>query len=90
MPEFPWALDYLWTLFLEFSEGLTANGMAPVQAGWNDVQQWCAAMLHDLEPWEKRAMIHLANLRASILAEKKPKPPAAAKPEAKGKPHRGR
>jgi hypothetical protein len=72
LPEFPFALDYLWELFLEFSGGLVANGMGPVMASWNDVQQWCAAMLHDLDPWEKRTVIRLANLRAIVLSEKEP------------------
>lgn len=73
LPPFPWALDYLWTFFLEFSTGLVANGMAPVMASWRDVQDWCAAMQLDLEPWEKRALIRLSNLRASIQSEEKPK-----------------
>jgi hypothetical protein len=61
--------------------GLTANGMAPVMAGWRDVQAWCEAMLLDLEPWEKKALIRLCNLRAAILAEEKPK--LKAKPKRK-------
>jgi hypothetical protein len=47
--------------------------MAPVMASWRDVQAWCEAMLIDLEPWEKRALIRLSNLRASIQSEEKPK-----------------
>lgn len=72
LPPFPWVLDYLWAWFLEFSIGLKSDGMAPVQAGWPDVQAWCAAMMLDLEPWEKRALVRLANLRASIQSEEKP------------------
>lgn len=72
-PPFPWTLDYLWMLFMDFSIGLTSNGMAPVQASWRDIQDWCAAMLLDLEPWEKRTLIRLANLRAYIQSEEKPK-----------------
>lgn len=53
--------------------GLTSTGMAQVQASWMDVQAWCAAMLLDLEPWEKKALVRLANLRASILSEENPK-----------------
>ena len=73
LPPFPWALDYLWSFFQEFSMGLVANGMAPVMAGWRDVQAWCEAMQIDLEPWEKLAIIRLSNLRASIQSEEKPK-----------------
>ncbi|MEH2580688.1 hypothetical protein V1281_002583 [Nitrobacteraceae bacterium AZCC 2161] len=69
LPLFPWALDYLWTWFHEFSGGLKANGMAPVMASWGDVQHWCQAMRLDLEPWEKRLLVRLANLRASIQSE---------------------
>lgn len=72
LPEYPWALDYLWRLFDEFSMGLAPNGIGPVMASWRDVQDWSAAMLLDLEPWEKKALIRLANLRASIMSEKKP------------------
>jgi hypothetical protein len=53
--------------------------MAPVQAGWRDVQDWCEVMLLDLEPWEKKALVRLANLRASIQSEEKPKPDRANK-----------
>jgi hypothetical protein len=74
LPPFPWSLDYLWTFFHEFSQGLTANGMGPVMASWRDVQDWCEVMLLDLEPWEKKALVRLANLRASIQSEEKPKP----------------
>jgi hypothetical protein len=73
LPPFPWALDYLWSFFLEFSMGLTSNGMGPVMAGWRDVQDWCAAMRLDLEPWEKKALVRLSNLRASVQSESKPK-----------------
>lgn len=73
LPEFPWVLDYLWNFFNEFSMGLTSTGMAQVQASWRDVQDWCAAMCLDLEPWEKKALVRLANMRASILSEEKPK-----------------
>jgi hypothetical protein len=50
--------------------------MGPVMASWRDVQDWCAAMLLDLEPWEKKALVRLANLRAAIQSEEKPKPSA--------------
>lgn len=73
LPAFPWALDYLWSFFLEFSMGLTSNGMGPVMAGWRDVQDWCAAMCLDLEPWEKRTLVRLANVRAMILSEEQTK-----------------
>lgn len=73
LPPFPWALDYLWNWFLEFSMGLTSDGMGPVMAGWRDVQDWSAAMCLDLEPWEKRALIRLSNLRAQIQSEEVPK-----------------
>lgn len=73
LPPFPWVLDYLWDFFQEFSMGLVANGMAPVMAGWRDVQAWCEAMQIDMEPWEKRAIIRLSNMRAAIQSEEKPK-----------------
>jgi hypothetical protein len=76
LPPFPWALEYLWTWFQEFAVGLKSDGMAPVQAGWRDVQDWCEVMLLDLEPWEKKALVRLANLRAAIQSEEKPKPGA--------------
>jgi len=73
LPPFPWALDYLWDLFNEFSFGLKSNGMGPLMADWRDVQAWCEAMCLDLEPWEKRTIIRLATLRASVQSEEKPK-----------------
>lgn len=79
LPPFPWALDYLWTLFHEFSHGLTSSGMGPVMASWRDVQDWCDVMLLDLEPWEKKALVRLANLRAAIQSEEKPKSDRANK-----------
>ncbi|WP_445490193.1 phage tail assembly chaperone [Rhodopseudomonas sp. RCAM05734] len=69
LPEFPWAVSHVWDWFHEFSIGLKANGMAPVMAGWDDVQHWSQAMRLDLEPWEKRLLVRLANLRASVQAE---------------------
>ena len=71
LPPFPWALNYLWELFQELSAGLTSNGMGPPMASWGDVQNWCAAMRLDLDPWEKKALIRLANLRAMVLSEDK-------------------
>lgn len=38
-------------------------------ADWRDVQAWCEAMCLDLEPWEKRAIIRLATLRAIVQSE---------------------
>jgi hypothetical protein len=69
LPPFPWAISYAWDWFLEFSAGLKASGMAPVMAGWDDVQHWCQAMRLDLEPWEKRLLVRLANLRAQVQSE---------------------
>ncbi|SNS36129.1 hypothetical protein SAMN05216374_0974 [Tardiphaga sp. OK246] len=68
-PPFPWALAYVWDWLQEFSIGLKATGMAPIMAGWDDVQYWTQAMRLDLEPWEKRLLVRLANLRASVQAE---------------------
>lgn len=73
LPPFPWAVSYLWDWFLEFSMGLTSNGMGPVMAGWQDVKAWREEMRLDLEPWETRTLVRLANLRASIQSEEKPK-----------------
>lgn len=73
LPPFPWVLDYLWDWFLEFSMGLTSDGMGPVMAGWRDVQDWSAAMCLDLDPWEKKALIRLSNLRAQVQSEEQPK-----------------
>lgn len=47
--------------------------MGPRMASWGDVQDWCEAMRLDLEPWEKKALIRLSNLRAAIHSEEKPK-----------------
>jgi hypothetical protein len=69
LPEFPWALAYVWDWLHQFSEGLKATGMAPVMAGWDDVQHWSQAMRLDLDPWEKRLLVRLANLRAAVQAE---------------------
>jgi hypothetical protein len=69
LPPFPWAISYVWDWFLEFSQGLKANGMAPVMAGWGDVQHWSQAMRLDLDPWEKRLLVRLANLRAQVQSE---------------------
>lgn len=69
LPPFPWAVSHVWDWFHEFSVGLKANGMAPVMAGWDDVQHWCQAMRLDLEPWEKRLLVRLANLRAGVQSE---------------------
>lgn len=69
LPPFPWAVAHVWDWLQDFSIGLKANGMAPVMAGWSDVQHWCQAMLLDLEPWEKRLLVRLANLRAAVQAE---------------------
>jgi hypothetical protein len=69
LPAFPWVLDHVWQWFHDFSLGLKTNGMAPVMAGWDDVQHWCQAMLLDLEPWEKRLLVRLANLRAGVQSE---------------------
>lgn len=66
-------LEYLWELFGEFSMGLASNGMGPVMASWRDVQDWCGAMCLELEPWEKKVLIKLANHRAAIMSEEKPK-----------------
>lgn len=66
---FPWELDYLWSFFHEFGIGLKADGMGPVMASWRDVQDWCAAMRLDLEPWEKKTLVRLANLRAALQSE---------------------
>lgn len=78
LPPFPWALDYLWNFFNDFSMGLTSNGMGPVMASWRDVQEWSEAMCLDLEPWEKTALVRLANTRASIMSEEKPKTESSA------------
>ena len=43
-------------------------------ASWGDVQHWCAAMLHELEPWEKKTLVRLAHLRAVINSEPATKP----------------
>lgn len=69
MPPFPFELEYLWDLFFEFAAGLVSFGMAPAQASWLDVQAFCGAMQLELEPIERRILISLANLRASIQAE---------------------
>lgn len=69
LPPFPWAISYVWDWFHEFAGGLKANGMAPAMAGWDDVQHWCQAMRLDLDPWEKRLLVRLANLRAGVQSE---------------------
>lgn len=68
-PPFPEPLDYLWGWFAEFSIGLKADGMGPVMASWVDVEAWCGVMRMDMEPWEKRALVHIANVRANVNAE---------------------
>jgi hypothetical protein len=75
-PEFPFALDYLWLMFGEFSQGLAPNGMGPVMAAWRDVQAFDQALDLSLEPWEKKTLIRLATLRAVIQSE-----PQAPKPD---------
>jgi hypothetical protein len=74
-PEFPWALDYLWSHFADLCQGIKSNGMGPQMADWADVQSWCSAVQLDLDPWEKRALVRLSNLRAAIHSEEKPKAP---------------
>ena len=69
LPPFPFEIGYVWDWYHEFSVGLTASGMAPVMAGWDDVQHWCQAMRLDLDPWEKKLLVRLANLRAAVQAE---------------------
>lgn len=69
MPSFPWAIEYIWNWFGEFSYGLKSNGMGPTMASWGDVRDWCEAMMLDLEPWEKRTLVRLAQLRASVQSE---------------------
>lgn len=71
-------------MFLELSLGITSNGMAPPVITWVDVQAFDIAGDHGLQPWEKRMLVKLGNLRASIMAEEKPKKPA----EAPSKPRR--
>lgn len=44
--------------------------MGPVMASWGDVEDYSVAMRLDLELWEKRALVRLARLRASIQSEK--------------------
>ena len=69
MPPFPFAIEHVWEFYFEFAAGLKSDGMAPAQAGWPDVAAWSAAMQLDLEPYEMRLLVRLANLRASIQAE---------------------
>lgn len=46
--------------------------MGPPMASWVDVQAWSVACGLSVAVWEKRVLIHLGYLRASILSEKKP------------------
>lgn len=80
-PPFPFQVEYLWNWFLEFCWGLKSDGMGPTMADWGDVQDWCAAMRLDLEPWEKRLLVRLAYLRAVIDSEKQQAEAKAAHPK---------
>jgi hypothetical protein len=53
--------------------------MGPQMASWVDLEAWCQATQTDLEPWEKRALLRLTNLRAAISMEEKPGPKNGAK-----------
>jgi hypothetical protein len=53
--------------------GLKADGMGPVMASWGDVEAYDVAMRLELELWEKRALLRLAHLRASIQSEQQSK-----------------
>lgn len=86
MPPFPWALVDLWDLFLELALGVGSNGMGPPVVTWLDVEAFDRAADHGLSPWEKRALVRLGSVRASVMGEEmgkhKPKP-AAPKPKRK-------
>jgi hypothetical protein len=48
--------------------------MGPAMASWGDVGDWCREMHHDLEPWEKKTMVRLSQLRAIVSSEPTAKP----------------
>lgn len=69
-PPFPFEIEYLWDLFNEFAWGLKADGMGPVMASWTDLRSWRLEFGHQLQQWEKFALIRLASARAAVVAEK--------------------
>ncbi|QUS39557.1 hypothetical protein RPMA_12455 [Tardiphaga alba] len=75
-PEPPALLLYLWEWFFEISMGLAISGMAPPVVTWEGLAAWRMQMGIELEPWEARTIVRLGYLRAAVLSEEKPKPPA--------------
>lgn len=67
--------------------GLAVSGMAPPVVTWEGLAAWRAQMGIDLCPWEARAIVRMSCLRANILSEEKPKPPA---PSENGRPNKNR
>lgn len=74
-PELPYEFQYLWAWFCEHVMGLPVNGNVPPVVTWESLHAWCAFMRIDLSPWEALLMVRLGNLRATVITEKKTKPP---------------
>ena len=83
-PECPAGAVHLWHLFDELAAGLAGNGFGPPVVTWGDLNEWCAAMGHDLARWEKRALVRLGLTRAVGYADKTPTGSTAPDPSKKG------
>lgn len=70
-PALPDEVGYLWTWFIELSQGLPVNGWAAPSVSWIDIQAWQMAMdIGRLEPWEAKGLVDLGALRVRVLSEK--------------------
>jgi hypothetical protein len=84
-PPFPDELEYLWKWFNDLSLGIAANGMAPVQVTWIDVEMWAAATKRSPTVWEKRALVTLGFTRARVASEEASKSRPKTPPDKPGK-----
>lgn len=69
-PEFPEALRYLWTWFLELLGGLQGNGFSYPVIGWSDLDCWSRLTGQEVSPREARTIVKLGVMHANILSEK--------------------
>jgi hypothetical protein len=60
-------LDYLWVTFHDIAMGLAVTGMAVPTITWDTLQAY-ERLEGPLDPWERRALMRLSNVRAHVLS----------------------
>jgi len=69
-PPFPYELQYLFTWYIEITQGLPSGGFGPSLMTWEAIAAWQRLMdVGPLEPWEVKTLVDLGMLRARVSAE---------------------